>query len=257
MPDTLPEPIVSIDPTAPAQLRVALDRKEAEQRELDEFISLLAHDLRTPLTSIRGYAQLMLRQRRDIPNDDSVSSGLRTIVEQSDRLATMTEALLDVSRVRLGRIALKPGYVNLTVLAERAAAIWDGPPPALDLPDGELKVRGDSNRLHLLLRALARYVAGRTGAGSATLRLSQNAGSATLIVEDDGAPDADAGNLLDRLVVPKQAGSGWQLGHPDLYVARGVAQAHRGTLIVESPIAGSSQGVRFSLVLPLADETVP
>jgi signal transduction histidine kinase len=221
----------------------------AERRELDEFISLLAHDLRTPLTSIRGYAQLLLRQRRNAAPDDSLAGGLRTIMEQADRLAGLTDVLLDVSRVRLGRVALRRSEVDLAAVVRLAIAAQRAE-VELDAPESGPTLNADAQRIQQAISAVLRYLRPRDG--RIVARLSAPSACATLTIQSDAAPltSEQRDQLFLRLVEQASTASGWQLAHPDLYVAHGVTQAHGGTLDVESPLDGTNHGIRFTLTLP-------
>ena len=222
-----------------------------DQRELDEFISLISHDLRTPLTSIRGYAQLLLRQRRNQP-EDATAESLQIIVRETDRLDEMTAALLDISRVRVGRVPLRPERVNLAAALQKVMAELGHSSAPLDGPEEPAVVTADAKRVSQVLRAVGRYLDERGGAVSAGL--SHDDERVHLVLEDDGdslAP-AELQRLFGALIESApDAPSGWRIGRPDLYIARGLAEAHGGSLRAESPVSGSARGVRFTLSLPL------
>lgn len=226
--------------------------EQSEQRELDEFISLLAHDLRTPLTSIRGYAQLLRRQRRDQPDDDPVKSGLGTIIDQADRLAALTELLLDVSRIRLGRLALRRTDTDVGAVAGAALAAQPNANARLEAPDQGPIVNCDSARVQQIVGGLVRYLSPLAGERGINVRVEDRGDSVGIAVETDTVPlsAADADGLLRKLVDRALTASGWQLAHPDLYIARGAAEAHGGSLTVESPIGSSDRGIRLTLTLP-------
>lgn len=101
--------------------------KEAERLK-DEFIAIAAHELRTPMTAIRGYATMLLRQgQRQEDSGDTVSSesaeiqreALETIDLATSRLAELTDDLLDVARLQAGRIDLRVEPQDLVALAKR------------------------------------------------------------------------------------------------------------------------------------------
>ena len=228
-----------------------------EQRELDEFLSLIAHDLRTPLTAIKGYAQLLLRQRRDEPPDDPVAESLRTIIAQTDRLDQMTASLLDISRVRVGRVPLRRGQVDVLATARRVF-LQLPEISAAESPTDEhgALIDGDEARITQAIRTMATYLATRDGRGQLSGCVRTTSDKVQVIVDDDGEalPPEAAARLFDRLIEPAPSSpTGWQIGRPELYVARGLAQAHGGTLEVESPIVPSGRGVRLVLALPLID----
>ena len=81
----------------------------------DEFLSVAAHELKTPMTSLRGYAQWLLRSMRDGSAIDPalLDRGLRVIDLQSVKLVDLTAQLLDVSRIEAGKLRLERREVDL------------------------------------------------------------------------------------------------------------------------------------------------
>ncbi len=91
-----------------------LSEAQAAIRARDEFLSIASHELRTPVTSIKGYAQMLLRAvGRDGGITERHRSFLRTIDDATDRLTLLTSDLLDVSRIRLGQLPLRPRPIDL------------------------------------------------------------------------------------------------------------------------------------------------
>lgn len=236
-------------------VRAELEACRGHQHELDEFVSLLAHDLRTPLTSIRGYAQLLLRQRAGQPPlDPSVSSGLTTIVEQSDRLAGLTNLLLDVSRIRLSRVALLRKEVDLGHLARAVIGGWPtaADAPDLEAPDQQLLVSADATRMQQSLRSLLLYASGRQGAlPPYSLALRAEPPDAVCRIMGGGVAlrPENLSRLFVQLVAEGGGANTWQLAQPDLYVVRGVIEAHGGSVLASTPAAGN--GLEMAIRLPL------
>ena len=236
-------------------LRAALEACHGQQYELDEFVSLLAHDLRTPLTSIRGYAQLLLRQRTGQPPlDPSITSGLTTIVEQSDRLAGLTNLLLDVSRIRLGRVALLRKEVDLGHLARAVIGGWSPAAAAPDLyaPDQQLLVSADATRMQQSLRSLLLYASGRQGAlppYSLALRAEPPDAICRVMGGGEALQPARLRRLFAELVSEGESATTWQLAQPDLFVVRGVIEAHGGSVLASTPATG--HGLEMAIRLPL------
>ena len=80
----------------------------------DEFLSIASHELRTPVTAISGVAQVTLRsQQRGILDDARLTRALDQLIRGSQRLVTLTEDLLDVSRLQTGRFELRPEPLDL------------------------------------------------------------------------------------------------------------------------------------------------
>src|SRR5207244_2180028 len=90
----------------------------------EEFISMAAHELKTPITSLRGSAQLMLRRlgRDDAVDAESMRRGLHVIEQQSGKLARLITQMLDLTRVRAGRLELNPERTELARLVRDVAA---------------------------------------------------------------------------------------------------------------------------------------
>jgi signal transduction histidine kinase len=239
-------------------LREALRVSEAKRRELDEFISLLAHDLRTPLTSIRGYAQLLLRQRSNQPPLlPSVASGLNTIIEQSDRLAAQTELLLDVSRVRLHRLVLVTREIDLAAVVQSVLARFTSGVAPLDdqSTPGDLRVSGDFDRLRRAVHTLVEFgVDHGAEAGDVHVTLARQGTNGSVTVDAPGAAlDAEAQDaIFSRLYDPNRTDAVDRLKPCAMYVARGLAEAHGGGVDAISPIPGASDGLRLALCVPLA-----
>ncbi len=247
--------------------RRRLHALQADAAEHDAFISLLAHDLRTPLTAIRGYAQLLSRQARRQPSNP-MAGGLDVIIQQADQLGLLTELLLDVTRIRLGRLALDRRPLDLGALLrdalaplseERRASV------ALDAPERGPFVDGDRRRLAQVLQVLLSFAEERAampGGGGIGLRfeLTAEEDMAHLMIEDGGPPLDAATQAMLFVHLPAPAGFSRRPLLPaiDLYrqahlfVARGVIEAHRGRISMQSPVPEREAGAQLHVWLPLA-----
>jgi two-component system CheB/CheR fusion protein len=240
-----------------AQLAHDLEVCRRRQREHDEFLALMAHDLRTPLTSIRGHAQLLRRAPVNALGP-ALPAGLGTIIEQADRLTALTDLLLDVGRIRTGQVVLRRTAADLAHAVRRAVAALAGQAGAaaieVEAPGGGLVVDADATRLLQIARALLAFAMGRTaGAGRVRARIAQDGAAGCLAVDDEGPvlqADECAG-LLDRLVTRAADRATPMLGQVELYIARGMVEAHGGRIVAESPAPGSGVGARLSVWLPL------
>ncbi|MGH2350154.1 MAG: sensor histidine kinase, partial [Chloroflexota bacterium] len=102
-------------------------RAEAERavQVRGEFLSVASHELKTPVTSLRGYAQLLLRQfdRKDGPDPAQLRRALEVIDRQTDKLNRLTMQLLDISRIQAGTLVIDRRMTDVTALVEETVAI--------------------------------------------------------------------------------------------------------------------------------------
>jgi signal transduction histidine kinase len=231
-----------------AQLFATVEAQNAQLLELDavkdDFLRGVSHNLQTPLTSIRAYAEQLGRDRPD--------HRLGIIGEQAERLSRIVRQLLTVSRLESG--ALKPRG-EVLALGPRAKRAWE----ALgagdlsfsldDQSNGWLAI-ADADQLDQVLWALldnaVRYGGGTPVACDVRLASDRRV---RLTIRDGGpgVADADRGRLFGRFERGKQssAGEGSGLG---LYVSRELCRAMGGDLVLDGPAAG--RGAAFSVYLP-------
>lgn len=225
---------------------------KAERAQKERFAAMIAHELRSPLTPIINYAQIIARpnQRRE-----SVERGSQIIVSQAWRLARLTKDLLDVSRLSSGQFTLKRGTCNLskvvTDIIEQIKPVALFHKFAVELPVEPLQGNWDSDRLqqavgNLLDNAL-KYSDDET---TITVKVWVEDNMARVSVHNVGAsiPKAQIDQLFrpfSRLqtAVP-QDGTG--LG---LFITKSIIEAHEGKLYLEE--ASEGQGTTFVLALPL------
>lgn len=224
-------------------------RNEALMRR---FVADASHELRTPLTSIRGYSELSLRAP---DNPESTATALERIQAQSVRMSELVEDLLLLARLDEGQ-ELVVQDVDLTPLAIDAVSDaraggqehhW-----AIDVTGEPVMVRADPSRLQQIIVNLLANARTHTPAGTdITLGLTTDGSDAVLTVHDTGggiAPDVRE-SIFERFTradasrARKTGGTG--LG---LSIAHAIAQAHGGTLAVESEPGNTT----FTLRLPLA-----
>ncbi|NTX06506.1 GAF domain-containing protein [Myxococcus sp. CA040A] len=228
---------------------------QAAVRLRDEFLSVASHELKTPLTSLK--LQHGLIDRALGPDSrEKVAPRLSTAMRQVQRLATLVDHLLDVSRVSLGRLALEPTEVDLGQAVRDAVERMEevfavaGCSVRVDIPE-PLQGRWDSLRLDQVLVNLltnaAKYGAGRpvqvtaAEAGDGVVRLS---------VRDEGIgiSETDLPRLFGRFerAVSDRHYGGLGLG---LYISRQIVEAMGGRIEVESR---EGVGSVFTVHLPRA-----
>jgi signal transduction histidine kinase len=254
------------DPLAEAQAEIARLRAEiahlrlevAEQSHArDAFISLAAHELRSPLTTVKGYAQLLLRQARKIALPPAMERSVAAIDEQTARMSDMVGAFYDALRIRRGDFELTRTRADLVALTtaevERRRPLAPEHTVLLLAEEPSLVGQWDATRvsqiIHALLDNALRY---SPAGGGVALRLAQEDGMATLSVRDQGigvAP-ADREHIFEYLYRAPDAErrnlNGVGLG---LYISRAIAERLGGRLwLAASDTSGG--GSEFRLALP-------
>jgi signal transduction histidine kinase len=257
-----------------AQAAVAMDNarlyQQAHQalRARDRFLATVSHDLRTPLTAIRGYAQLLRRvsARLEGPLAARLDEGLGEIEITTGRMSGMINELLDVARLELGQtLELDLSRVDLVELARRAIAAQQMPAERLVLHaeagPGELVGRWDAPRLERVLENLlsnaAKYSPDGTEIRVRVAREEHRSESwAVLAVQDRGlgVPAADLPHIFERFyratnTSGRIAGSGLGLAG-----VRDIVERHGGTVAATSQ---ESVGSTFTVRLPLSEVDGP
>lgn len=254
-------PILAADGLIAGAVAISRDVTELKrlERTKDEFISIASHELRTPITGIKGFAQRLLRrlQRDDGQLDrQALRQDLQRIDREADRLVALISDLLDVNRLRGGWLEFRPRPTDLGTLVREAAARFDSDsahPWRLELPDQPLVGSWDPERLDQVLENLfenARKYSPR--GGPIVVSLGAEPGWAHLVVRDAGIgfPPEEAADLFQIYYrTPSsitQTTGGLGLG---LYISRSIVERLGGQIWAESP--GPGQGSAFHVRLPL------
>jgi signal transduction histidine kinase len=240
-----------------ASERAARAEAERHNKMKDEFLAMLAHELRNPLAPITSAAQLLR-----LPD---VNEGLRLkasniISRQVRHMTELVDDLLDVSRVTRGLVKLESEVLDLNKVA--MAAVEQARPHieerrhalTVDLPPEQVPVEGDRTRLIQVLVNLLNNAAKYTPAGgSITLTVACTGAGAEVSVRDNGSGiDAqllphvfDLFTQADR--APDRSQGGLGIG---LALVKSIVRMHDGSVAAHS--AGAQQGTTMTVVLPLA-----
>ena len=246
--------------------RARLWRKAQEEvRERDEFLSIASHELRTPITALQLQLQLLQRASHRMAGGmpRALEGKLESLERQTRRLALLVNELLDVSRMRLGKLELRYEPLDLAEVAREAASHVEadvsrgGSRLAYDLAPAP--GRFDRLRVEQVVGNLL-VNAGKFGQGKpVVLRVRPEGELAVLEVTDQGIgiPPEHQARVFERFqrAVPAQNFGGLGLG---LYVARQIVEAHGGTIQVASAAgAGSTFTVRLPREPPGATASHP
>jgi signal transduction histidine kinase len=256
-------------PPRPADQDTSAARPNGAPDPRIEFISLAAHELRNPLTSVKGYAQLLLRAaRKSTTFSENQLRALQSIEQQATRMSDMVAELLDASRIQRGTFEIQPRLVDLEGLARRVveqrAQGLERHELRLEADPVALVGRWDPQRLEQVIRDLIdnaiRY---SPDGGVVSVRIWHADHFAHLCVRDEGIgiPPEER----ERIFAPFYRGaearrrslSGLGLG---LFVSRTIVEALGGRLWLDLPEgnAAARRGSQFCLTLPLAGaDTAP
>ena len=221
-----------------------------------EFLGMVSHELRAPLTSIKGSAATVLAAKPELQAAE-MREFFRIIDGQADHMRGLISDLLDVGRIDAGTLTVTPAPAKIGVLVEQArtAFLGGGDPHAVlvDLPPDLPSVMADRQRIVQVLNNLL-HNAARHSPESRPIRIAaeRDGVHVSISVSDEGrgVPPEELPHLFrkyGRFAGPgSPAGSG--LG---LAICRGLVEAHGGRIRASSP--GKGQGTRFAFTLPLAD----
>jgi PAS domain S-box-containing protein len=242
-------------------LRESAERLREADRRKDEFLAMLAHELRNPLAPIRNAAEVL---RRIAPDEPRLLQVREMIDRQVTHMAHLVDDLLDVSRISRGKILLRSRRLDLNALVRatvedhRSLLEGSGLRLELELPQAPVWMAGDPTRLSQMVGNLLQNAEKFTNPGGrvrVSLGVDREAGRAVLAVEDSGIgmepeilsrlfePFSQADGSLDR------SRGGLGLG---LALVKGLVDLHGGEIRAES--AGKERGSTFTLRLPLDGE---
>ena len=235
--------------------RTRLAQAEEATRARDQFLGIASHELRTPITALGLQAQSLLRIAERAPERPlaEVVPRVRILHRQTARLAHLVQALLDVTQVSAGKLALRREPLDLVEVVRDAMGRWRealaraGCPLELRV---DRSVPGEWDRIRVeqiidnLLGNAVKFGAGKP----VEIVVDASNGSAHLAVADHGIgiSPADQRRIFERFerAVPETHYGGFGLG---LWIVRNIVEAHGGDIRVSSE---PGKGSRFHVTLP-------
>jgi len=239
----------------------------AEKTRLEEmqntFVSIVSHELQTPVAIIKSYAATLAREDATWP-PETIQRVSRNIEEECDRLTRLISDLLDLSRIQAGRVAMRVGSVDLPQLVAEVIDQLAPRSPRHSLrstfaPNFPI-VRGDADQLRRALFNLVQNAVKYSPNGGEVLiagemrRLEVGTFAVVRVIDHGiGIPPGEEERIFERFhrsdtrLARSTAGVG--LG---LYITRSIVEGHGGRIWAESP--GAGRGTVFTLMLPVAAE---
>ena len=237
-----------------ALLVIRPPRRSAEQEPTgSEVVSTVSHELRSPLTSVKGYTSLLLN-RWDRLKDEQKRMMLEQVHHDADRVTRLITELLDISRLETGRLVLRRQLVDLPELTaqvvDKLSLTYTDLECVVSFAEGFPRVYADPDKLEQVLTNLVENAA--KYASPAGMRVDGEIleASVAVAVSDtgEGIPAADLPKVFKKFFrrdMGKPTGTG--LG---LWISRGLVEAHGGRLAATSELGNGSV---FRFTLPIVD----
>ncbi len=242
--------------------RVAVSLRSARararlDRERSDLVATVAHELRSPLTGVKGFVSMLLL-KWDKLNDDQRKLILQTVSVDADRLARRIAELLDVARIDTGRLSIHDRPIDVTLAVRHVLAsirAGTGRDIGLEVAGDVPMIQADPDKLAQVLHNLVDNAL-RHGGGHVQLTITAwdvaDGRGARIVVDDEG--DGISPDIRKRVFTKfwkhgARGGSG--LG---MYIIHGLTQAHGGTVAIDDAPGG---GARIILCWPAADELPP
>jgi len=252
-----------------AQLATATEELRRRNRELElaneelkkldelksEFVSMVSHELRAPLTNINGSIELLL-EGTGACYDPEHRELLQIVGEQSQRLTRMVQGILNVSRIEAGQLVLQPQAFNILGLIEKVIDVWETRgvanrferPHAVNLPS----VWADRDRTEEVLFNLIDNAIKYSSEGAPIRVDAESNGRYLAISVSDrgiGIPEEEIDRIFEKFHRVDRKDAMESYGHGlGLYICRRLVEAQGGQIWVES-VVGEGSTFRFSLPL--------
>jgi PAS domain S-box-containing protein len=228
-----------------------LAQARAEDHKKDEFISMASHELKTPLTSIKGYIQLLEQQLTD-KNDVSYKYVVKT-GNSINRLQRLIEDLLDVSKIQSGRLQFQTSDFQLADAIDESVEEIQHTSSAHNMivtAESGCMIHGDKNRIiQVLVNLLSNAIKYSPGANEVHIQMTRAGGEVTVSVSDFGIgiPAEHHRKIFQRFHrVPNNVDfTGLGIG---LFISNEIIRRHDGVMWVESE---QGKGSTFFFCLPI------
>ncbi|SEA95034.1 hybrid sensor histidine kinase/response regulator [Pedobacter hartonius] len=231
-------------------------RKSAERKK-DEFISIASHELKTPLTSVKGYVQLLERSidKGDIP---TVKRHLEKAQLQLDKLNDLIADLLDISKIESGKLKFNKKSFDLNVLLDSIIEIIHQSNPGFSIIKTGIvpqSVFADEMRIEqVIVNFLTNAIKYAPGTDEVHIHLDAEGDRVTVAVKDFGIgihPDQQK-NVFDKFYRVEETAIHFQGLGIGLYISAEIIRRHGGTVGVNSTFG---QGSEFYFIIPLISTT--
>ena len=220
------------------------------ERLKNEFISTISHELRTPLTAIKGWGETIRLSQED---DELVNKGLDVIVNESERLSTLVEELLDFSRMESGKLTLKTSQIDIVKELTEVLEVFgsrstrEGIDLIINIPIKSIIINGDKNRLkQAFVNIIDNSFKYNKKGGFVKVSMSVDNKEVTITISDNGCGISkhDLPKIREKFYKANNSVRGSGIG---LAVTDEIIKMHSGKMKIDSVIGN---GTTVSVVLP-------
>ncbi len=227
---------------------------QRSQQTLRDFLANISHELKTPLTSIRGFSEALTDGTIDDPA--GIERSARVISDESNRLLRLVQELLDLSRIESGQVSMRKEDLELRELFDHVGEVFalrsEEASVELNLEGGQgVHIRGDFDRLEQVLNNLLDNAFRHTAPGG-LIRVAAREprpGVAQVTVSDTGSgiPPDEVSQLFQRFYRASTSGNGTRGHGLGLAITREIVRAHGGEIWATSEL---QKGTTFVFTLP-------
>lgn len=226
--------------------------RQVVDRERSDLVATVAHELRSPLTGVKGFTSTLL-SKWDRFNDEQKLLMLRTVDADADRLTRLIAELLDVARIDSGRLSIRKELIDATeVIGGQIETMNTAVDRIISInADEPAPVWVDRDKLAQVMANLIENAV-KHGEGDVEVTVTPAAGGgAEITVDDEGAG-------IDEEIRPRVFTKFWKHGRAGgsglgLFIVGGLVEAHQGSVYVESSPAG---GARLRVLLPYGEPEI-
>ncbi len=222
-----------------------------------DFVANVSHELRTPISSIKGYAETLLEGA--LEDKDNAKEFISIIYQDSNRLASLINDLLDLSKTESGKLKMSFAALDAVSLIKKAVTVMDNQAKAksitlrIDIPQSLPKIKADEARFsQVMINLLDNAIKYSSEGGTATItaKVAENVLQVDISDTGIGIPEADLPRIFERFYRVDKARSrelgGTGLG---LSIIKHIVSVHGGQVWVSSELGSGST---FSFTIPLA-----
>jgi len=242
------------------KLTKKLEQANNDLKKLDkaksEFISIASHQLRTPLTAIKGYLSLIQEGTYGSVSDE-VGGAVKKIYSANARIINLVEDLLNISRIESGRMQYQFQEVNMSKVVSDLRDTFinrtndEGIDFSISLPEEAMMVKADATKISEVVSNIIDNSIKYTEKGFVNVDVRRVGGMVTIIISDSGIGIPD--HVMPQLFKKFSRGKDPSRLHVDgtglgLYVCKNILEAHHGRITVTSP--GAGKGSTFTIEIP-------